>query len=65
MTALDIANRARATLFVSIHANAISMSRPEVNRIETFHVAGSREGQRLAEHIQQQLLARTGMRDRV
>ena len=61
---VDLANRARATLFVSIHANAISMSRPEVNGIETFHVAGSAEGQRLAEHIQQQLLAGTGMRDR-
>jgi N-acetylmuramoyl-L-alanine amidase len=61
---VEIANRARATLFVSIHANAISMSRPEVNGTETFHVAGSREGQRLAEHIQQQLLASTGMHDR-
>jgi len=61
---VEIANRARATLFVSIHANAISMSRPEVNGIETFHVAGNREGQRLAEHIQQHLLANTGMRDR-
>jgi N-acetylmuramoyl-L-alanine amidase len=44
---VDIANRARANLFVSIHANAISMSRPEVNEIETFHIAGSMEGQRL------------------
>lgn len=61
---VEIANRARATLFVSIHANAISMSRPEVNGIETFHVAGNREGQRLAEHIQQQLLTSTGMHDR-
>lgn len=61
---VDLANRARANLFVSIHANAISMSRPEVNGIETYHVAGSREGQRLAEHIQRQLLASTGMRDR-
>jgi len=61
---VDIANRARADLFVSIHANAISMSRPEVNGIETFHVAGSGSGQRLATSIQQQLLASTGMRDR-
>lgn len=61
---VTLANRARATLFVSIHANAISMARPDVNGIETYHVAGSREGQRLAERIQQQLLAQTGMRDR-
>jgi len=60
----DIANRARADIFVSIHANAISMSRPEVNGIETFHVAGSGSGQRLAASIQQQLLTSTGMRDR-
>jgi N-acetylmuramoyl-L-alanine amidase len=59
-----IANRARAALFVSIHANAISMSRPEVNGIETFHIAGSVEGERLAAGIQQQLLISTGMRDR-
>jgi len=59
-----IANRARAALFVSIHANAISMDRPEVNGIETFHVAGSVEGERLATGIQQQLLSSTGMRDR-
>lgn len=61
---VDMANRARADLFVSIHANAISMSRPEVNGIETYHVAGSAAGRQLAEHIQQQLLASTGMRDR-
>lgn len=59
-----IANRARAALFVSIHANAISMDRPEVNGIETFHVAGSVEGERLAAGIQQQLVISTGMRDR-
>lgn len=59
-----IANRARATVFVSIHANAISMSRPDVNGIETYHIAGSARGRQLAESIQRQLLAATGMRDR-
>jgi N-acetylmuramoyl-L-alanine amidase len=61
---VEIANRARANLFVSIHANAISMSCPEVNGIETFHIAGSIKGERLAASIQRQLLATTGMRDR-
>lgn len=61
---VQMANRANAAVFVSIHANAISMSRPEVNGIETFHIAGSVEGRRLAASIQQQLLANTGMRDR-
>ena len=50
-----IANRVGATAFVSIHANAISMSRPQVNGIETFYFSDSRSA-RLASHIQQQVL---------
>jgi N-acetylmuramoyl-L-alanine amidase len=58
----DIANRAQANLFVSIHANAISMSRPDVNGIETYH--SSESGRRLAATLQASMLAATGMRDR-
>ncbi|MEO1068301.1 MAG: N-acetylmuramoyl-L-alanine amidase [Cyanobacteria bacterium J06638_6] len=58
----DIANRAQANLFVSIHANAISLSRPDVNGIETYHA--STTGQRLAATLQASMLAATGMRDR-
>lgn len=59
---VQIARRANATLFVSIHANAISMERPDVNGIETyFHSAA---GQRLAEIIHRNMLAATGSRDR-
>jgi N-acetylmuramoyl-L-alanine amidase len=50
-----IANRIGATAFVSIHANAISMSRPEVNGIETFFFSDPRSA-RLASRIQQQVL---------
>ena len=50
-----IANRAGASAFVSIHANAISMSRPDVNGIETFFYADRRSA-RLAAHLQQQML---------
>ncbi|CAI8173735.1 MAG: N-acetylmuramoyl-L-alanine amidase LytC [Prochlorococcus marinus str. MIT 9215] len=50
-----IANRMGATAFVSIHANAISMSRPDVNGIETFYFSDPRSG-RLAAHIQRQVL---------
>lgn len=32
-----IAQRSRATVFVSIHANALSLSRPDVNGIETYY----------------------------
>ncbi len=61
---VQLANQAKAAVFVSIHANAISMNRPEVNGIETFHSAGSVEGQRLAASLQRHMLVRTGMNDR-
>ncbi len=58
----DIANRAQGTVFVSIHANAISLSRPDVNGVETYFASES--GRRLAATIQASMLAATGMRDR-
>ena len=61
-TRADIANRAQANVFVSIHANAISLSRPDVNGIETYHASES--GRRLAATLQASMLAATGMRDR-
>ena len=61
-TRVDIAERARGTLFVSIHANAISMSRPDVNGVETYYASGT--GRRLAAAIQASMLAATGMNDR-
>ncbi len=61
-TRADIANRAQGNVFVSIHANAISMSRPDVNGIETYY--SSESGRRLAATLQASMLAATGMRDR-
>ncbi|MGF1495391.1 MAG: N-acetylmuramoyl-L-alanine amidase, partial [Elainellaceae cyanobacterium] len=58
-----IARRADADLFVSIHANAISMSRPEVNGLETFYYS-SREGYQLAQSIQRSMVQSTGMVNR-
>jgi len=55
------AERANATLFVSIHANAISMSRPEVNGLETFYY---QTGERLARDIQNSILQTLNIRDR-
>jgi len=57
-TRVQVAQRANATVFISIHANAISMSRPDVNGIETFHA--SAEGRVLAAAIQESLLEATG-----
>ncbi|MGB3787427.1 MAG: N-acetylmuramoyl-L-alanine amidase [Phormidesmis sp.] len=59
---VQIAERANATIFVSIHANAISMSRPDVNGLETFYASPA--GQRLANTVHTSVLAEMGMRDR-
>lgn len=58
---VQLAARVNATLFVSIHANAISMSRPDVNGIETFYYDS---GIGLARSIQSNLLAATGANNR-
>ncbi len=59
---VDLANRANASVFLSIHANAISLSRPEVNGIETYYYSDS--GRVLASVIHAQALPTSGMRDR-
>ncbi|NJK41873.1 MAG: AMIN domain-containing protein [Acaryochloridaceae cyanobacterium SU_2_1] len=59
-----LAERVNATLFVSIHANAISMSRPDVNGLETFYAPGSTLGARLAQTIQNTILRNLQMGDR-
>ncbi|MGI8933027.1 MAG: N-acetylmuramoyl-L-alanine amidase [Phormidesmis sp.] len=58
---VDIAERANADIFVSIHANAISLSRPEVNGLETYYHSS---GLRLAQTIHNSLLQRTDLNDR-
>ena len=56
------ANRANADLFVSIHANAISLDRPDVNGIETYYYSDA--GARLARVIHDAVVSLTGSRDR-
>ena len=58
---VQLANRVNADIFVSIHANAIDMSRPEVNGIETYYYSS---GLRLAQTIHNTMLQGTGARDR-
>jgi len=55
------AEEAGADLFVSIHANAISLSRPEVNGLETYYYS---LGLRLAQIIHANVLRRVNMADR-
>ena len=56
-----IAERADADIFVSIHSNAISMSRPDVNGLETYYYSS---GLRLAQTIHNNVLRQTDLRDR-
>jgi N-acetylmuramoyl-L-alanine amidase len=49
----DIANQIKADLFVSIHANAINLSRPDINGLETYYY---QSGRRLAEVIHWSIL---------
>ena len=58
---VDFAERANADVFVSIHSNAISMSRPDVNGLETYYYSS---GYRLAQTIHNNVLRRTDLRDR-
>lgn len=58
---VQIAEQANADLFVSIHANSISLSRPEVNGLETYYHSS---GNRLAEVIHQSVLRLVNMPDR-
>ncbi|MBD2230358.1 N-acetylmuramoyl-L-alanine amidase [Phormidium tenue] len=58
----DMATTARATVFVSIHANAVNMQRPEVNGLETYYYSDA--GQVLAAALQRQVLSTMAMNDR-
>nr|WP_238718396.1 N-acetylmuramoyl-L-alanine amidase [Petrachloros mirabilis] len=56
-----LANGVRANVFVSIHANAISLSRPDVNGLETYYF---QTGYQLAQRIHRSILQRVDVRDR-
>ena len=53
---VNLANSLGANLFVSLHANALSMNRPDVNGVETFFFEGG-SSRDLAVIIQDQLMA--------
>ena len=58
---VDLADRLNADLFISIHANAIDLSRPDVNGLETYYYDS---GGALASSIHNSLVNATGMNDR-
>ena len=53
---VTLANSIGANVFVSLHANALSMDRPDVNGVETFYFEGG-SSRDLAVIIQDQLMA--------
>ncbi len=59
-----IAERTNADVFVSIHANAVSLARPDINGVETFAAPGRPRSRQLATLIQNSILARFNMVDR-
>ena len=58
---VQMANRAGANLFVSIHANSVGMRRPDVNGLETYYY---QSGRGLADTIHRNVLRRVNIRDR-
>ncbi|MBM7702214.1 SH3 domain-containing protein [Metabacillus iocasae] len=62
---VDVANKNKADLFISIHVNA---GPPSAQGAETFYDSSrnprSEEGKKLAEEIQRQLVSLVGMKDR-
>jgi N-acetylmuramoyl-L-alanine amidase len=46
-----LAEQVRANVFVSIHANSIDLTRPDVNGVETYYAPGSTKGADLAQTI--------------
>lgn len=58
---VSLAERTNADVFVSIHSNAISLSRPDINGLETYYYSS---GLRLAQTIHNNVLQRTSLRDR-
>jgi N-acetylmuramoyl-L-alanine amidase len=51
-------------VLVSVHANAISMSRPDINGLETFHGRGRPRSTRLATLIHNSILSSISMGSR-
>lgn len=58
---VQLAERANASVFVSIHANAIDLNRPDINGLETYYY---NNGEELARTIHRSVLEGTGVADR-
>jgi len=61
---VDIAESARASAFVSVHANALDAKASQVNGVETYHAPGASLGKSLAEFVHEEILTSTDANDR-
>ncbi len=61
---VNIAESARASAFVSVHANALDAKASTVNGVETYYASGSSLGKSLAELVHDEILASTGANNR-
>ena len=58
---VDMAERANADLFVSIHANSVGLSRPDVSGLEVYYY---NTGYNLAQDVRRSILNTVNVRDR-
>lgn len=61
---VQIAERSRASVFVSVHVNSLEANASQVSGIETYHAPSASLGKNLAELVHEQILASTGANDR-
>lgn len=61
---VQIAEKSRASVFVSVHVNSLDANASQVSGLETYHAPGASLGKNLAELVHEQILASTGANDR-
>lgn len=61
---VQLAERLRGDVFVSVHANSLASPNPQISGVETYYMPGSSVGFSLASLIHQQIISLTGARDR-
>lgn len=59
---VDIGNKAKSDIFVSVHCNAFAS--PSANGTQTFYYGGSYQGQLLADSIQNEMVSENGLYNR-
>ncbi|MBD2176044.1 N-acetylmuramoyl-L-alanine amidase [Pseudanabaena sp. FACHB-1998] len=61
---VGLAERVKADIFVSIHANSLASLNSAVNGVETYYARGSTSGRELASYVHSQVINNTGASDR-